>query len=270
MLTITSAKNPRVKQILDLRERKERERTGLFLIEGYREIKRALEGNWDIEALFTCSDLFLGTNEIHLIQKIAHKKKSLFSLSTEVFRKVSYRDRPDGLIAIAPKKQFALKDLETFDQRHPPLFVVAESIEKPGNLGTILRSADGVGVSGVIIADPCTDIYNPNVIRASIGTLFTLKVVQEQGPTILKWLKKHHIAILAATPAATLKFTDADLKVPLAIAVGTEQVGLSSQWLQEAHLQVSIPMRGHSDSLNVAMATTLLLYEADRQRHFND
>jgi TrmH family RNA methyltransferase len=147
-----------------------------------------------------------------------------------------------------------------------PLFVVAESIEKPGNLGTILRSSDAVRLDGLIVCDRCTDIFNPNVVRASIGTLFTVPVVESTGREALKWLKKHQIDIMAATPSAQAEFTEVDMKRPLAIAVGTEQLGLSDLWMHEAELQVKIPMGGIADSLNVAMATTLLMYEALRQR----
>ena len=144
--------------------------------------------------------------------------------------------------------------------------VVAEAIEKPGNLGTILRSSDAVGLDALIVCDACTDIFNPNVVRASVGTLFTVPIVETTGVKALQWLKEHNVSILAATPAAKLEFTQVDMRGPLAIAVGTEQLGLSDLWMREADLQVRIPMCGVADSLNVAMATTLLLYEALRQR----
>ena len=180
---------------------------------------------------------------------------------------MSYRDRPDGLLGIAPQKKMTFDDLEkTIKKGQLPFYVVAEAIEKPGNLGTILRSSDAAGVTGLIVCDRCTDIYNPNVVRASVGTLFTVPTIEAEGQQTLKWLKKQGIAILAATPEATLEFTEVDLNRPLAIAVGTEQLGLSDRWMKEADLQVRIPMNGVADSLNVAMATTLLLYEVNRQR----
>ena len=170
-------------------------------------------------------------------------------------------------MAIAPQRFLRLDD---FDERQlkeqVPFFVVAEAIEKPGNLGTILRSSDAVGVSGLIVCDRCTDIYNPNVVRASVGTLFTVPTIEAEGDETLHWLKTHSIAILAATPQASHEFTQVDLTRPIAIAVGTEQIGLSPRWMEQADLQVRIPMMGVADSLNVAMATTLLLYEALRQR----
>jgi TrmH family RNA methyltransferase len=258
---LTSAQNPKIKQLVRLKEKRERDGTRLFLIEGYREIERAVKGGVEFQALFTCEKLFLGTNEQSLIDKVDAKT---FSLPAHLFEKISYRDRPDGLIAIAHQMEKTLADLPV-EKR--PLYIVAEAIEKPGNLGTILRSADGVGASGVIVCDRCTDIYNPNVVRASVGTLFTMPVVEASAVETLKWLKERGVLIVAATPAANALFTEADLTQPLAIAVGTEQLGLSKVWMEAADLQVKIPMCGAADSLNVAMATTLLVYEAYRQRH---
>ncbi|WP_068471165.1 TrmH family RNA methyltransferase [Candidatus Protochlamydia phocaeensis] len=267
MLQITSLQNPKIKQVIHLRDRPERDQTGLFLIEGYREVLRAADAGWKIESLFTCPELFLGTNEPALIKRLASRGTQLFTCSEKVFQKISYRDRPDGLIAIAPQRHLQLDDLlEKVKKPHAPLFVVAEAIEKPGNLGTILRSSDAVGVDGLIVCDRCTDIYNPNVVRASVGTLFTVPTVEAKGEETLHWLKQQGIQILAATPQAEKEFTQVDLTGPVAIAVGTEQLGLSERWMQQAHLQVRIPMMGVADSLNVAMATTLLMYEALRQR----
>ncbi|MBM3198161.1 MAG: RNA methyltransferase, partial [Chlamydiae bacterium] len=147
-----------------------------------------------------------------------------------------------------------------------PFFLIAEAIEKPGNLGTILRSCDAVGVDAAIICDRCTDIFNPNVVRASVGTLFTQPVIEVEQEELLTWLRKKGVRIVAATPHATEEFTKADLSGPIAIAVGTEQLGLSAAWMEAADIQVRIPMQGVADSLNVATATTLLLYEVLRQR----
>jgi RNA methyltransferase, TrmH family len=266
-LHITSTQNIRVKQVLHLREKKERDETNLFLIEGYRELLRAAEVHWEIDQLFTCHELFLGSNEGTLIQKIASNGTKVISCSKSVFQKLSYRDRPDGLLAIAKQKHLTLVDFEKkMKGKKNPLFIIAESIEKPGNLGTMLRSSDAVGLDGFIVCNRCTDIYNPNVVRASIGTLFSVPVIETSGEEALAWLKANHIAVLAATPSAKVEFTDADMNRPLAIAVGTEQLGLSNLWMQQAELQVSIPMCGIADSLNVATATTLLMYEALRQR----
>lgn len=264
---LTSAQNPRIKQIVHLRERKERDLSQLFLIEGYRELLRAVDKKQKIEALFFCPELFLGENEPALIQRISQQGAQVYQCPEQLFRKFSYRDRPDGLVAVAPQFHHQLDDLKrTLTSADPALLVVAEAIEKPGNLGTILRSSDAVGVDGVIVCDRCTDIFNPNVVRASVGTLFTLPVLETEGEETLAWLKDNRISILAATPSAALEYTKVDMTKPLAIAVGTEQLGLSERWMKNADLQVRIPMHGVADSLNVAMATTLLLYEAVRQR----
>jgi TrmH family RNA methyltransferase len=264
---LSSVQNPRIKQTIDLRERSVRDQSGQFIIEGYREILRAIEGKQSILILFTCPSLFLGVNEQTLIQRVKQQGAQLFECSEKVFQKLSYRDRPDGLIAVAKQQHLTLNDLQaSIVAKENPFLIVAEAIEKPGNLGTILRSSDAVGVDGAIICDRCTDIYNPNVVRASVGTLFTVPVIEAKGKETLAWLKKNRIQVLAATPSAKLEYTEVDMCGPLAIAVGTEQLGLSQQWMDEADLQVRIPMCGVADSLNVAMATTLLLYEALRQR----
>ncbi len=261
---ITSLQNPKIKQALKLWKRGERDATDLFLIEGFREISRSCVGNIEIEQLFVCPELFLGTNENGLIQQISKGGAIVYPCTAAVFQKLSYRDRPDGLIAVARQRHLNLDDLSA---KKIPFYIVAEGIEKPGNLGTILRSSDAAGVDGVIVCDRQTDIHNPNVVRASVGTLFTQHVVEADGKRAFEWLKEQNIAILAATPSAELNYTEVDLKQPLAIVVGTEQYGLTRQWMEGAHLKVKIPMLGIADSLNVAMATTLLLYEVIRQRN---
>jgi TrmH family RNA methyltransferase len=260
---ITSLQNTRVKQAVRLRDRGPRDKSDLFLIEGYRELLRAVDASRAIETLFICPDLFLGENEESLIKRVAAKGGVVYTCTKEVFHKISYRDRPDGLLAIAPQHHGKLEDLKF---KNVPLLIVAEAIEKPGNLGTILRSSDAAGCNGVIVCDRCTDVHNPNVVRASVGTLFTLPVIEASSEASLKWLKAQGICILAATPSAEKDFTEVDMTVPLAIAVGTEQLGLTDLWMKQADIQVRIPMYGVADSLNVATATTLLLYEAQRQR----
>lgn len=266
-LSLSSIQNPRVKQLVKLRERSEREATDQFLIEGYRELLRAVDSGHPILSLFICPELFLGSNEQALIDRMQKRGTKILICTKSVFEKISYRDRPDGLIGLAPQRHLTLKDFDKIlSNREAPFFVVAEAIEKPGNLGTILRSSDAVGLHGLIVCDRCTDIHNPNVVRASVGTLFTVPVAETKGDETLRWLKENRIAIVAATPSATKEFTDVDLSGSIAIAVGTEQLGLSKRWMNEADIQVRIPMCGVADSLNVAMATTLLLYEAHRQR----
>lgn len=264
---LTSLQNPRVKHLVRLRERRERDDTQTFLIEGYRELLRAVDAHQPLESLYVCPSLFLGSNEQDLIQRISSRGVAVYPCHEMVFRKISYRDRPDGLLAVGKQRHRTLQDLQKqLPKQESPFLVVAEAIEKPGNLGTILRSSDAVAIHGLIVCDQCTDIYNPNVVRASVGTLFTVPVFEASSVETLQWLKAQGILIVAATPAATQEFTKVDLSGPVAIAVGTEQIGLSEAWMQQADIQVRIPMCGVADSLNVATATTVLLYEVLRQR----
>lgn len=259
--------NPKVKQVVKLEKRREREKSGLFLIEGYREILRAVQADVLLQALYICPKLFLGTNEGELIEEAKIRGVEVITCTPQVFAKLSYRDRPDGLIAIAVQMHEKLRDLmaQLAEKKHP-LLVIAESIEKPGNLGTILRSADAAGADGVIVCDRCTDIYNPNVVRASVGTLFSRPVVEAESAQTLLWLRERGIKIVATMPSAKENFTEANLLGGIAIVVGTEQLGLTEQWMHAADVRVRIPMHGMADSLNVAMAATLLLYECLRQR----
>lgn len=259
-LRITSLQNPKVKEAIRLRERRARDETDRFLIEGYRELKRALEAHWRIETILFCPERFLGVNEKELL-KAPHAQ--IVECSQEVFDKMSYRDRPDGLLAVALQRHLTLDELRL---GLLPFLLIAERIEKPGNLGTMLRTADAAGVDGVIVADPMTDSHNPNVVRSSVGTLFTVPVVETTSEELLPFLQRHGIALVAATPHAELEFTQADFTTPLAIALGSEQYGLKQDWLDQADIAVRIPMFGTVDSLNVAAATALLLYEVVRQR----
>ena len=227
---LTSLANPRVKAAVKLRQRGHRDDAGLMLIEGYREIHRALEHDYRPTQLFYCEDLWLKhENEPALVDRCRALGADLFPCSKPVFEKLAYRERPDGLLAVGPQIAKRLQDLTL-----PPdaLLLVCEAIEKPGNLGTMLRSADASGAAAVIVCDPCTDIHNPNVVRASTGTLFTLPVAQTTAEELLPWLRANGFSILAATP----------------------------------HADVRIPMLGVADSLNVSAAATILLAEAVRQR----
>lgn len=264
MYKITSLQNNKIKEAVRLRDRKGRDETDRYLIEGYRELLRAIESGQKIETLYFCPPFFLGSNEKNLLKQSG---ADLIECSEEVFAKISYRDRPDGLLGVAPQMHRTLDDLaEVLKKKKAPFIVVAESIEKPGNLGTILRSSDAAGVDAVIVCDPTTDIHNPNVVRSSVGTLFTIPVFVADGAATLRFLKERAISIAAATPHAKSEYTKVDFTVPVAIAVGTEQYGLSDVWMKQADIQVRIPMLGVADSLNVASATTLVLYEVVRQR----
>lgn len=269
-IKITSKKNEKIKKILKLKNKNKREKLSLFLIEGYREILRALEADVKIEALFICPSLFLKDNEYKLIEKIKSKKIFIYNCLEQIFRKISYRDRPDGLIAIARHFNYDFKNLKTLiKNKKTPFLIVCESIEKPGNLGTILRTADAANVDAVIVADPITDIFNPNVVRASIGTLFTVPIFVGEKKEIFKFLRDNKIEIIATTPSSNVSYTNVNLKKSVAIIFGTEQLGLSNFWMENSDVLVKIPMFGKADSLNVAAATTILLYETLRQRRLS-
>ena len=261
---ITSLQNPRVKQLVKLRDRRDRDEAGLFLVEGYREVRRALEKNIKLHELYFSPDWFLGENEPALIEQARQAGAQLFELSKDAFAKCAYRDRPDGLLAVAPQWKHALVDLKLSPS---PFLLVVESIEKPGNLGTILRSADAAGVDGVIVCDAVTDVFNPNVVRSSTGVLFSVPIVVADSASVHAFLREKGIRIVATTPDTPNIYTKVDLCGPLAIVMGSEQYGLSDFWLKESNLLVRIPMAGQADSLNVAMATIITLFEAVRQRN---
>ena len=260
---ITSLQNPRVKQLVKLRDRRPRDEAGVFLVEGYREIRRALEKKVALTEVYFSPEWFLGENEPALIEQARVAGAQVFELTKDTFAKVAYRERPDGLLAVAPQWK---RTLEELNLPPSPFLLVVEAIEKPGNLGTILRSADAAGCDAVIVCDPVTDIFNPNVVRASTGVLFSVPLVVSESTAVHAWLKSKKIRMIATTPAAETLYTSADLRGPLAVVMGSEQYGLSEFWLTHADLPVRIPMAGQADSLNVAMATIITLFEAVRQR----
>ncbi len=260
---ITSTQNSLVKALVRLRDRREREATDRFLVEGYRELTRGLGTKLRFETLCVCPSLYLGPNEANLVEAIASQGATVVELAEKPFRKVSYRDRPEGLVAIAHRFDTSLGSLV------PPtpdsLYLVVESIEKPGNLGTMMRTADAAGADAVIVCDPTTDPFNPNVVRASTGTLFTMPLAVADSADALDWLHRHGVRTAATTPDTSLTIWDADLTTPVAIVIGAEQYGLSDVWLSGAEQKVRIPMRGHADSLNAAMAAGIALFEARRR-----
>lgn len=260
---ITSLQNPRLKEVVRLQKRPYRDERGLVVVEGYREVKRMLDNGRKPTALFFCPAFYQGVNEPEIVRRCAEAGADLFECSAEAFQKIAYRDRPEGLIALTEQLHLRLQDLSVPER---PLLLIAEAIEKPGNLGSLLRSADAAGAHAVIVCDRCTDIHNPNVVRSSIGTLFSLPVVEASTEETIPWLRTRRIQIVAATPHASREYTECDMTQGIAIVVGTEKFGLSDRWLNEADDHVRIPMFGQADSLNVAAATTILLYEAVRQR----
>ena len=263
---ITSLQNPRVKQLVKLRDRRLRDEADVFLVEGYREIRRALEKNVRLIELYYSPEWFLGENEPALIEQARASGAKLFELTRAAFAKIAYRERPDGLMAVVPQWHRTLDELVL---PPAPFLLVIEAIEKPGNLGTIMRSADAAGVDAIIVCDPVTDIFNPNVVRASTGVLFAIPIVVADSRVAQAWLRDKKIRTVATTPSAETLYTGADLRGPLALVMGSEQFGLGEYWLKNADLRVRIPMAGQADSLNVAMATLITLFEAVRQRGGN-
>ena len=265
VLKITSTQNKTVKEAAKLRDRRDREAANLTLLEGYRELSRALEYGMTIKEVFFCPEQFLGVNEPALLEALYQHGAKIFQVPDFLLNKMAYRDRPEGLIATMTMVKHDLASMPVVENG---FYMIAEAVEKPGNLGSILRSADAAGVDGLIICDRRTDIYNPNVIRASTGALFAVPLAVTETSEVLPWLKNNKILSIATSPHAEPVYTDIDLTRSLAVVVGTEQVGLSEEWLNAADINVRIPMLGKIDSLNVATAATILLYEVARQRNW--
>ena len=261
---ITSLTNPRVKAAVRLRDRRERETTGLTIIDGAREILRALDAGVDLETAFLAPDL-LRLPDAPAVADRLRQRPTTFEVAPPVLAKVAFGERTDGVVAIVRTPAPALADLDHL-LAEDPLIVVLEGVEKPGNLGAIVRTADAAGATAVIAADPRTDLFNPNAIRASLGTIFALPVVSATTPDTLAWLAQHGIRTVAAVVDAGLTYTDVDLTGPIAIVLGSEADGLSAAWQGPPVEPVAIPMAGIADSLNVSTAAAVLLYEAVRQR----
>ena len=257
-LMITSTQNPKIKQVLKLRKAGERRQTGFILIEGYHEIQMAALGGIAMESLYYCpafaSDK-LSPDTIPCRETIL--------VSDKAFAKIAYREHPDGFLAIA--RPIAL-DLAKLCLSKNPLLIILEQVEKPGNLGAILRTADAAGIDAVIVCDSQTDIYNPNVIRASLGAVFTVPLAAAAASEVLPWLKRQKINIYAAVPKAGTTYTKSDFTVPSAIVIGAEHAGLSDFWRKKADERILIPMKGRIDSLNASVSAAIILFEALRQR----
>ncbi len=257
-MDITSLQNPRVKHIVRLRdERRQRRADGLMLVEGYDEIQLALSAGHRPRTIFSAPELLSRQIDMN------HIDAEHITVGRGVFEKMSYRQNPDGWLAVFPIPHISLDGLKLNDL---PLVIVAESVEKPGNLGAILRTSDAAGVDALLVCDPRVDLWNPNVVRASRGAVFSVATVECDNASALDWLKKQAIRILAATPSADEVYSSIDLRQPIAIAVGTEDEGLSEFWMSHADTKVRIPMMGRVNSLNVSVSTALIVYEAVRQR----
>ena len=258
---ITSAQNPKIKRLLQLQQKSsERRKAGLFVVEGIREVERCLEKGYEIDTIF-----YLNKPMAENVSEIIEKNKGikLFEVSPTIYEKIAYRGSTEGVIAEVKTKDKTLNDLNLSEN---PLVVVLESVEKPGNLGAILRSADAAGADALIVCDPLTDLYNPNLIRNSTGAIFSVPCVACTSEECIKFLKENNIQILTAQLQDSELYYDTDMKRGTAIVMGTEATGLTDIWRKAADAHIRIPMLGITDSLNVSVSAAILLYEAVRQR----
>ncbi|PJF36277.1 MAG: RNA methyltransferase [Candidatus Thermofonsia Clade 1 bacterium] len=262
-MIITSPHNPKVKALLALRERRTRETARLALVEGYEELQLALMSGTRPVELFYAPAYFSTEAQRALIERFQARGAACYEVSPRVFDKLAYREHPDGWIGTFAFQPSPLMRLRLSDA---PFVVLCEGVEKPGNLGAILRTAEAAGVDAVIACDPRTDWTNPNVIRASKGALFALQVAAASNQEALAWLRQHEMRLIVATPSASVRYTAPDYRNGVALALGTEKHGLSSFWLANADQAVAIPMFGTVNSLNVSAAAALLIYEVVRQR----
>jgi RNA methyltransferase, TrmH family len=255
---ISSLQNATIKNVVKLQQKSSaRNEQGLFVIEGLRELGLAIQANYIIDTLFFCSDLFKG--------QLPDIKTNVYEITTAVFEKIAYRSSSDGIIALAKTKQLTLEKIKLSSN---PLLLVIEAVEKPGNLGALLRTADAAALDAVIVCDKQTDVYNPNVVRSSVGCLFTNQLAVCNNQEVFEWLKVNKINSYAASLAATNWYHENALNEPTAFIMGTESTGLTDFWLKHATNHIKIPMQGKIDSLNVSVSAAILVFEAKRQRGF--
>ncbi|MBN2301553.1 MAG: RNA methyltransferase [Lentisphaerae bacterium] len=259
---ITSATNEQIKQIIRLAKAGERRKRNLFVIEGQKETAMAINAGFEIVSLFYCNSLARKESLLHMI-KNAPASCQLYEVNAAVFEKIAYRERSDGLVALAVPKYGKPDEIPLPPK---PFIIVIESVEKPGNLGAILRTADAAGVNAVFVCDAQTDIYNPNVVRSSVGCVFSCNIALCESHEAMEFFHKKHIRTYAACLNAKKSCYDVDFTGASAVIMGSEADGLSNVWLNESDTLVKIPMRGKADSLNVSVSTAILAYEAMRQR----
>ncbi len=261
-VVITSTQNPRIKRLLSLQQKAgERRRAGLFVAEGLRELSHCCEGGFVAEEIYFCPSLLQG-DAANFLDKWA-AEAVWHQVSPEVYGRIAYRGTTEGVVAVIRERKLTLDDLQL---RENPLFVVLESVEKPGNLGAVLRSADAAGADAVIVCDLLTDLYNPNLIRSSIGAIFTVPCVACNSEECIRFFKQQHITILTAQLQDSHLYYMVDMKKSTAIVMGTESTGLTDIWRKAADAHIRIPMLGRLDSLNVSVSAAILLFEAVRQR----
>ncbi|MDO5522498.1 MAG: RNA methyltransferase [Bacteroidia bacterium] len=260
-MLITSLQNPAIKNVVKLSKSRERKEQQLFVIEGARELSLALQSDYRIDAVYVCREMFEKTKYPDVLNSLP--ENIIFEIAPLVFEKIAYRENSDGLVALAKPKLHTLNDLRLSEN---PFVIILESVEKPGNLGAILRTADAAAVDAVIICDPQTDLYNPNVIRSSVGGIFTVQTAVCSSNEAVVWLEANKITSFAAELQAAEFYQNIDFTQPSAIVMGTEAEGLTDFWLKNAKKRIKIPMRGKIDSLNVSVSTAVLTFEAMRQR----
>ena len=261
---ITSAQNPRIKNFVHLQKARERKAQNVFVVEGEKEYCRAIEYNYQFTGIFVCFEL-IPEHHFKNISSGVNRNAEVFPVSKEVFEKIAYREGSGGIIALARPKSHGLADLKLSEK---PLVLVLESVEKPGNLGALLRTADAAGVDAVIVCDPQTDIYNPNVVRSSIGCLFSVPLAVCNSLEAISWMKQHEISIYCTYLKAAVPYTEVDFTRASAIVMGTEADGITDQWVEAADQNIIIPMRGSADSMNVSTSAAVVVFEACRQRGF--
>ncbi|MDY7394242.1 RNA methyltransferase [Aureibaculum sp. 2210JD6-5] len=264
---ITSTHNSFIKEIVQLQSKSRvRKNTGHFVIEGKREISLALKGNYKILQVLYCDEIYGGNSIDNYQSEITRLPARQVKISKEVYQKIAQRDSTEGIMAIAESKNFNLSSLQLRNKN--PLILVAEAPEKPGNIGALLRTADAANVDAVLIANPITDMYNPNIIRSSVGCVFTNQIATGTTKEIIQFLESNSISIFCAALTASKSYETVDYTNPSAIVVGTEATGLSDEWLQKSTQNIIIPMQGQIDSLNVSVSAAILIFEAKRQRKF--
>ena len=263
--SITSAQNPKIKDFLALQEKSRlRREKGRFVVEGRRELLHCLEAGFSPRTIFVCEEI-LGVGEMEAVLGAAGEGCTVFSVSANVYDRMAYRSGTEGVTAIMQARNLRLEELRFRNEE--PLIVVVEAVEKPGNLGAILRSADAAGADAVIVCDPLTDLYNPNLIRASIGAVFSVPVVAASSAETIEWLRSRGVTIYTAQLQDSSWYYDCDMKKATAIVMGTEATGLTGIWREAANRHIRIPMLGKLDSLNVSVSAAVLLFEAVRQRN---
>jgi len=261
---ISSTQNPFIKQLIQLKDKsRERKKSGLFLIEGEREISLALKGGYEFKTILFYPELFSQEK----INSLIVNQIDIIEVSKDVYQKLAYRETTEGVIAVAKTKNLSIKSISLTATN--PLILVVEAPEKPGNIGALLRTADAANVDAVIIANPKTELYNPNIIRSSIGCVFTNQMATGSTQEIIEFLKTNNINIYCAALQASTDFQTQDYTKPTAIVVGTEATGLTNEWLENSHQNIIIPMQGEIDSINVSVAAGILIFEAVRQRRIN-